>query len=60
MSLFKEIKCSLRKNNGKKSRLVTEIKYCPRGAFGKIDLSLLSHMVKVAIWGLVSGEDVDV
>ena len=54
MSLFKEIKCSLRKNRGK-NRLVMEIKYCPRGAFGKIDLSLLSDIFKVVIWSLVYG-----
>lgn len=59
MSLFKEIKCSLRKNRGK-NRLVMEIKYCPRGAFGKIDLSLLSNVVKVAIWRIVYGDYVDV
>lgn len=54
MSLFKEIKCSLRKNKGK-NRLLMEIKYCPRGAFGKIDLSLFSNIAKVVIWSPVYG-----
>lgn len=43
-----------------KNRLVMEIKYCPRGAFGKIDLSLLSYIAKVVIWSIVYGEGVDV
>ena len=54
MSLFKEIKCTLRKNRGK-NKLVKEIKYCPRGDFGKIDLSLLSNIFKVVIWSFVYG-----
>lgn len=37
-----------------------KVKYCPRGAFGKIDLSLLSNILEVAIWSIVYGEYVDV
>ena len=54
MSLFKEIKCTLRKNRGK-NKLVMEIKYCPRGDFGKMDLSLLPNIFKVVIWSFVYG-----
>ena len=59
MNLFKEIKCSLRKNRGKIEAMM-KIKYCPRGAFGKIDLSLLSNILKIAIWSIVYGECVNV
>lgn len=36
-----------------------EIKYCPRGAFGKTDLTFLSKIVKVATWRIIYGEYVN-